>query len=172
MANLETVSLVASEQLTYQCLLPDKSYPNQSLVYVSDSAVSPSTDVERVSVEWAFDVPMGERVEIERFRDLVDRWSAETYHISSLSDIEEHEALQEIIGMGQLVIPLILYELSEKPSWLLLALDAIVDDPPDLREGSQGGLLDSTSVWIEWGEKNGHLPATTKYGNVAFTLAA
>ena len=111
----------------------------------------------------------GERLQIERFKDLVNRWRAETGHISSLSDIEEHEAFKSIVAMGQSAIPLILYELSENPSWLLLALDAIVDEPPDLPEDSQGGLMDSTSAWIDWGRSNGYLYGTTGYGYFALT---
>ena len=170
MADPETVMLVPSKLFTsYSSVYHEQSFPDESVINVSVVAPVPSTDVGCAWVECTLDVSMGERLRVQGFRNLVDRWSAETRHVSSLSEIEEHEALQGIIAMGRSAIPLILYELRVSPSWLLLALDTLVDSPPALEEGSQGGLLDSTNAWIEWGKRHGYFAATTGHDYFAAT---
>ena len=165
MANHETVTLVPSKPFTsYPPVYHEQSFPEELMINASVEA-----PVHPTVVECTHDVSLEERLRVRRFRDLVDRWSFETIHISSLSGIEEHEALQEIIGMGTSAVPLILSELRERPSWLLLALDVLVDNPPALGAGSQGGLLDSTKAWIEWGTRRGYFASTTGHGYFAST---
>ena len=152
MAEFETVALAPSKPFT--SYPPDRhwlSFPEDSMLLAHEVGVMFASPVSRISVDYTLDVFLA-----EKFRGLADRWRAETRYISSLSEIEEHETFQEIVEMGQSVIPLVLQELSEKPSWLLLALDALVEEPPIL-EASEGGLLDSANAWIEWGKKIGYL---------------
>ena len=94
-----------------------------------------------------------------KFRKLADLWKDETIHISSLTEMENHRAYQEIIGMGQPVIPLILQELVNDPDWWFMALDALVDAPPSLEE-ADGNLIKLSTKWIEWGRSNGYPPVT------------
>jgi hypothetical protein len=56
--------------------------------------------------------PPGEMVE-QRFRRLEAVWNAETGYLSSETEIVEHPAFQEIIGMGQAVVPLMLQDLEK-----------------------------------------------------------
>jgi hypothetical protein len=94
-----------------------------------------------------------------KFRQQAELWKDETIHISSLTEMENHRAYQEIIGMGQPVVPLILQELVNDPDWWFMALDALVDAPPSLEEAN-GNLIKLSTKWIEWGKSNGHLPVT------------
>ena len=110
--------------------------------------------VDQASFGYTFDVLL-----CAKFRKLAELWKDETIHISSLTEMENHRAYQEIIGMGQPTVPLILQELVNDPDWWFMALDALVDAPPSL-EGSDGNLIKLSTTWIEWGKSNGYLPVT------------
>ena len=171
MADLQTVRLVPSEQFTsYSPVFHEQNIIDESEIRFSVEASLPSITSRWASAECTLDVFGEEKLRVERFTELATRWNSETRHVSSLSEMEEHEALQEIIGMGQSVIPLIIHELTERPSWLLLALDFLVDSPPDIGEGSHGRLLDLTQAWIKWGRKSGYPTFTASFGG--FELAA
>lgn len=88
------------------------------------------------------------------FRQLADRWQADTQYLSSTTDIALHPAYQRIIGLGPQVIPLILTELTRRPGrwfWALTALTGEDPVPPDAR----GRLPDMTAAWLRWGRDNG-----------------
>ena len=170
MAGFETVRPIPSQPFTiYSPNYYGESFPGESVTPIFVVPAAPPTSVGLSSVVCTLDVFMGERLQIEKFRELVERWTSETRFVSALSEIEQHDALQRIIGMGKSVIPLILQELDRNPSWLLMALDALVDNPPDLDECSQGGVLESTQAWIEWGKR--HITPTPSYGYGSFALA-
>ena len=90
------------------------------------------------------------------FRELADQWKADTLFVSSLPDIENHEAYRSIIGLGPSVIPLVLDEMVREPNWWFMALESLVDDPPEIA-GLEGDLIGMTSAWVQWGEKHGYV---------------
>ena len=91
-----------------------------------------------------------------KFRELADQWKEETIHVSSLTELENHEAYRKIVELGAPVIPLILQELVDDPDWWFMALHALVDDPP-ASEGIEGNLMTGACDWIKWGQSNGYL---------------
>ena len=156
MTEFQTVELASSRPFTTSSPgYPGQSFPDDPMLFAQGVGLVPAPAMERTSVGYTHDVFL-----TEKFRSLVDQWRTETRYISSLSEIEEHEAFAKIIGLGGPVISLVLNELVENPSWLLLALDALVDNPP-ISENSTGGLLDSTNAWIEWGKEKGYLATMT-----------
>lgn len=84
------------------------------------------------------------------FRKLATRWSEETRYMSSLHDIINHEAYQEIIKMGRVAILLILKELEQPdPDHWGPALNAITGEQPVPEENA--GCLDKIAdAWLSW----------------------
>ena len=92
----------------------------------------------------------------QKFCELADKWKTDTYYVSSMSMIVNHPAYQEIIQMGESVVPLILRELANSPDWWFAALEAIVDSPPTL-DALEGDLEESARVWVDWGITRGYI---------------
>jgi hypothetical protein len=89
-----------------------------------------------------------------RFLALKVEWEAETAHLSSITEICMHPAYQQIIGMGQEAVPLILAELRRKPGHWFWALRSITGEdpvPPQLR----GRMRQMAEVWLRWGTRKG-----------------
>src|SRR5437762_230782 len=74
--------------------------------------------------------PVREVAPEKRFRSLARQWKKETAHLSSAARMARHPAYQEIIGMGQPVVPLLLAELKSKPDFWFAALRAVTGEDP------------------------------------------
>ncbi len=88
------------------------------------------------------------------FRELADRWRAETLYLSSTTEIATHPAYQRIIGLGPQVIPLVLGELAARPGhwfWALAALTG-ADPVPSADRGNRPAMAEA---WLRWGRENG-----------------
>ena len=92
----------------------------------------------------------------ERFDALAARWQRETGHHSSLDTKAAHPAYQEIIGMGEAAVPLILRELERSPAWWFMALEQITGESP-VQEKDWGKLRALASAWVEWGRRRGYI---------------
>jgi hypothetical protein len=97
----------------------------------------------------------GEDAEFRRrFEELKRRWNAETGGSSLLMPKFMHPAYQQIIGMGEPAIPILLEEVRRQSGHWFWALRAITG-----AEVAQGG--DSYGVaadkWLRWGEKHGYI---------------
>jgi hypothetical protein len=91
----------------------------------------------------------------ERFRRLEARWTAETGYLSSCSDIVEHPAFREIIGLGKAVVPFLLRDLEERPRLWVWALPEITgENPVSPNEGGNIGKM--SEAWLRWGRANGY----------------
>jgi hypothetical protein len=90
------------------------------------------------------------------FSRLRKTWKSETAHLSSVTEIVMHPAYQRIIGMGQIVIPLILSELEREPDLWFWALTAITGYNPILPE-QRGHIQEMTKSWVTWGREQGYL---------------
>jgi len=91
----------------------------------------------------------------ERFRRLEANWAAETGFLSSYTDIVEHAAFREIIGMGEAVVPLMLRDLGERPRLWVWALPEITGaNPVDPEEA--GNIVKMTEAWLRWGRAHGY----------------
>lgn len=98
--------------------------------------------------------PAGETVE-ERFRRLEKIWTAETGYLSNPSEIVGHAAFQEIITMGDAVIPLMLRDLEERPRLWVWALADITGASP-VPDSERGNIAKMSEAWLRWGKENGY----------------
>ncbi len=103
--------------------------------------------------------PMGTTLPVEsieeKFQRLASIWRAETAYVSSSSDLVAHPAFQEIVGMGQAVIPLLLRELENRTGHWHRALRLIAGadpvPPPD-----RGNIDKAAEAWLRWGKEQGY----------------
>ena len=89
-----------------------------------------------------------------RFLTLKTQWEADTATMSSAAEIAMHPAYQQIIGMGETAVRLILVEMKKKPGHWFWALKSITGEDPILLE-QRGRMKEMTQAWLRWGgEKN------------------
>ncbi|NEQ70535.1 MAG: hypothetical protein F6K21_34595 [Symploca sp. SIO2D2] len=89
------------------------------------------------------------------FNHLVQQWKAETRFLSSTHQMVLHPAYQEIIGMGEAVVPLLLRELEQKSGRWFWALKLITREDPVPPE-ARGQTQTMTQVWLDWGQAKGY----------------
>ena len=91
----------------------------------------------------------------QRFEELADKWEEETFFLSNSDRINAHPALQEIISMGQPMVPLILERMRvEKGHWFE-ALQQITGEDP-VSPADYGKIAAMQNSWLKWGERNGY----------------
>ena len=88
------------------------------------------------------------------FRELADRWQADTLYLSSTTDIATHPAYQRVIGLGPQALPLILADLARQPRQWFWALAAITGEDP-VPEADRGRVRAMADAWLAWGRENG-----------------
>lgn len=95
-----------------------------------------------------------ESVAVRKFRKLADQWRRETRYQSSVTKMAMHPAYQQIIGMGQEALTLILKELQKTRGHWLWALVAIVgeDHAP---EGCN--FSEAVDAWLDWGMRHHYI---------------
>ncbi|HLP91243.1 MAG TPA: hypothetical protein VK184_22015 [Nostocaceae cyanobacterium] len=89
------------------------------------------------------------------FAALANQWLAETRGLSSTNQMCMHPAYQQIIGMGEAVIPLLLRELEKKSGQWFWALKSITREDPVPPE-HRGKTKDMIKIWLEWGRQRGY----------------
>lgn len=93
--------------------------------------------------------------EVKReFNTLVEQWIAGTLFLSSIHKIAMHPAYQQIIGMGEPVLPLIFRDLPQRQSLWFWALHAITGEDP-VQEGEYGER--AVHAWLTWGRERGFI---------------
>jgi hypothetical protein len=91
----------------------------------------------------------------KRFRQLQADWEKETAYLSSYSDIVAHPAFREIVRMGDLVVPLMLRDLEERPRlwvWALPEITGVNPVPP----ADAGKIAKMSEAWLNWGKARGY----------------
>jgi hypothetical protein len=90
-----------------------------------------------------------------RFYILANQWETEVEGISSTATMCEHPAYQEIISMGNKIIPLLLQELKNNPLYWLFALNEITCVNP-IKPEQRGKVKQMAEAWLEWGKNQGY----------------
>jgi hypothetical protein len=90
-----------------------------------------------------------------KFARLAARWRDERGPESSITRISMHPAYQQIIGMGDAAVPLILQELERAPDHWFWALNAIIGVDP-VPESGRGVMSEMVKAWLEWGTQHGY----------------
>jgi hypothetical protein len=91
-----------------------------------------------------------------KFTRLVTEWKSTRGHSSKLIELVMHPAYQQIIGMGNGVVSIILKEMKERPDHWDWALRAITGSDPVPRE-AWGKLKQIGEAWIAWGINEGYI---------------
>lgn len=98
---------------------------------------------------------IGQRVDpAERFMELKREWVEQTMFSSSITEIVEHSAYQQIISMGDSALPLIFSELRRDPDHWFVALQKITNENP-VKPENKGNMKKMTEDWLRWGGKCG-----------------
>ena len=66
-----------------------------------------------------------------------------------------HPAFQEIIGLGDAVVPLMLRDLEERPRLWVWALPKISGADP-VSEPDPGKIRKMDEAWLKWGKEHGY----------------
>lgn len=91
----------------------------------------------------------------DTFRELRDRWSEETEYLSSPYEMAMNESYQQIIGLGESVVPLILQDLISTHDHWFWALKAITRQNP-VNDQDAGDITNMANAWIAWGKEQGY----------------
>ena len=92
----------------------------------------------------------------DRFTRLAARWQEESIHMSNTAQMAMLRSYQNIIGMGDPAIPLLLEELQREPDHWFWALEAITLENPVPPE-ARGKIDEMARAWIEWGRQKGYI---------------
>lgn len=116
-----------------------------------------------LELDGIFGVPskaIGDRHDYKRleaiFTTLVNQWYEETRPMSSTNQMSMHPAYQQIIGMGEAAIPLLLRELEKKSGRWFWALKSITREDPVPSE-HRGKTQQMIKAWLDWGKQKGYV---------------
>jgi len=101
--------------------------------------------------------PLIRESKVKKFRELVANWRETRNSLDSGIAIFTNTAYQQIIGMGEEVVPLILEELQAKPDywfWALKAITGVSSDPGP--KSHRGRLALMAQDWLDWAEHQGY----------------
>lgn len=122
---------------------------------VSDESIMIETKRNEISTHDSESITRQRSEPVLHFSILKAEWEADTALLSSTTEMALHPAYQQIIGMGNVVIPLILGELKEKPGHWFWALKAITGEDPVL-PSQRGRIKEMTKMWLCWGREKGY----------------
>jgi hypothetical protein len=91
----------------------------------------------------------------QRFRRLEAIREAETQFLSDAHRIIEHPAFQEIISLGDAVVPLMMSDLEKSPRQWVWALPRITGANP-VAPGDGGNIPKMGDAWLRWGREHGN----------------
>src|SRR5262245_37118040 len=91
----------------------------------------------------------------QRFQRLAAAWHRAVAHHSSSRIRENHPAYQEIISMGQAVVPLLLQDLETNRRHWFTALAVITEARPVPTEHA-GNIPKMAEDWLRWGREHGY----------------
>ncbi len=93
---------------------------------------------------------------IRRFQLLVTQWKVATRYRSNIHALRNHPVYQELLALGDPVIPLILAELEREPNaaWFTVLAGITGEDPvPPAMAGRVDAMV---GAWLEWGRRRGY----------------
>ncbi len=90
----------------------------------------------------------------QRFRRLEAAWAVETAVLSDPNRIINHPAFQEIIRLGEAVVPLMLRDLEQGPRLWVWALPRITGQNP-VPPADGGNIRKMSEAWLRWGRETG-----------------
>jgi hypothetical protein len=94
----------------------------------------------------------------ERFQRLAAKWKEQSRHMSNSAQMAMLPSYQQIIGIGDPAVPLLLEELRQEPDHWFWALEAITLQNP-VRTEVAGKVRLMALAWVEWGIREGYISA-------------
>lgn len=94
----------------------------------------------------------------ERFLQLAAQWKERSKYLSNTAQMAMLKPYQQIIGMGECAVPLILEELLREPDHWFWALEAITQENP-VPPADVGKVRLMAQAWIDWGKQQGYIAA-------------
>ena len=91
----------------------------------------------------------------ERFQELADQWEEETFFLSRSDHAIAHPVHQEIISLGQPVVPFILDRMRSQGGHWFEALQRITGEDP-VSPADYGNIAAMQRSWLQWGEDRGY----------------
>ncbi|KYC37162.1 hypothetical protein WA1_46895 [Scytonema hofmannii PCC 7110] len=91
----------------------------------------------------------------QKFKELVTLWELEVNGSSFVGEKTNHKAYQQIIEMGDAVIPLILKELETRPNHWFAALRSLTGENP-VKPEQRGKIKQMAAAWLQWGKEHGY----------------
>ena len=91
----------------------------------------------------------------ERFQQLADQWEEETFFLSRSDHAIAHPVHQEIINLGQPVVPFILERMRSRGGHWFEALQQITGEDP-VSPADYGNIAAMQNSWLQWGEDLGY----------------
>jgi hypothetical protein len=92
----------------------------------------------------------------QRFARLADVWLKETAVLSSPERMMAHPAFQEIVSMGEAVIPCILRVMGKSEGYWFLALGEITEEQP-FPPAIAGKVELIEQAWFDWARQKGYV---------------
>lgn len=92
-----------------------------------------------------------------RFHGLATRWKVTTRYRSNTHTLRSHPIFQELLALGEPVVPLILAELRREPnvSWFTVLAAISGEDPAPA--ALAGRVDDMARAWLDWGQHRGYV---------------
>jgi hypothetical protein len=90
-----------------------------------------------------------------RFNRLAEEWDNATAHLSSMSEASRHPAYQQIICMGEGVVPLLLRDLGATHRHWFIALKEITKANP-ISSADAGKIPRMVDAWLGWAKDKGY----------------
>ena len=113
----------------------------------------PSTNIFTSLTRPTQDVyPESHEDDFARFHRLLDQWYTQTIYSSFIDEKIQHPAFRQIVDIDEDAIPLILKEITVRPSFLYLALQMITGDNP-VPQHDRDNPRAAIDAWIEWGNR-------------------
>lgn len=117
------------------------------------------TKATPVAFSWVKNIrhnePILKAATVEKFRNLATVWRATRNPVGSALDLCSNFSYQNIIGMGQEAVPLILRDLEANVDHWFWALAAITGATP-VKEAHRGRLKLMAEDWLVWGRTQGY----------------
>ena len=91
----------------------------------------------------------------EKFQKLAEQWEEETFFLSRSDRAVAHPVHQEIINLGQPIVPLILERMRSRGGHWFEALQEITGEDP-VSPADYGNIAAMQNAWLQWGEDRGY----------------
>jgi hypothetical protein len=162
-SNISPISPIASRMNTITITISD-----EQLLKLQQLSISVNVSIEDLVskgienlVSQGISLPNSEKSEVSleilnKFYVLAKQWENEVEGYSLTTQTSNHPAYQEIIGMGNQVVPLLLKELKNNPMFWLSALNEITGINP-IKPEQRGKIKQMAEAWLEWGRNQGYV---------------